>query len=458
MDLDRRRLLALSLATGTSALDPPAKPTGAPGTITSITALGVNAVYLGVEPDSPDDQTQALQRAIERACGAGVPLVLPPGVYRAAHLRLPAGTHLIGMPGLTRLILAEDGPLASAQDADYVTLSDLAFEGGDRSLPAHQGLLHLVRGRQIRIERCEVIAAGGHAIVLEEVEGKIASNTVVGARGAAIVSRDARGLVIAGNMIENAGNNGLMVWRSQSGDDGTLVIDNRIAAIEAKDGGSGQNGNAISVFEAANVIVRGNRIHSAAFSAIRGHGASNLQIVDNSCSDVGEVALYVEFGFQGAVIANNTVDGAAMGISVTNFDHGGRLAVVQGNLIRNVVAERPVGTTPDDIAGVGIAIEADTAVTGNVIEKAARIGISVGWGSSLRDVTVTSNIVRGARTGIAVSVVPGAGSALIANNLIADAPEGAIVGVAWKKPVTGDLTREGAARFAQLTVGANQVR
>jgi uncharacterized secreted repeat protein (TIGR03808 family) len=82
----------------------------------------------------------------------------------------------------------------------------------------------------------------------------------------------------------------------------------------------------------------------------------------------------------------------------------------------------------------------------------------VGWGQSLRDVTVTGNIIRAARMGIAVSVVRGAGSALIANNLIADTPLGAVVGVAWKQPVTKDLTRGGAERFAQLTIGGNQTR
>jgi putative cofactor-binding repeat protein len=48
---------------------------------------------------------------------------------------------------------------------------------------------------------------------------------------------------------------------------------------------------------------------------------------------LGEVALYAEFDFPGTVIANNIVDTAAMGISVTNFNEGGRLAVLQGNLI-----------------------------------------------------------------------------------------------------------------------------
>lgn len=337
------------------------RSTGASASMTSITALGVNAVYLGVQPGSPDDQTQVLLRAIERACGAGVPLVLAPGVYRAGHLELPTGSHLIGMPGATRVVAAEDGRLASTNDADYVTLSGL-IEGNGSSLPDREGLLRLRRGRRIRIERCEAMAAGGHAIVLEQVEGEIAGNVIVGPRGAAILSRDARGLVIVGNTIESAGNNGILIWGPHRADDGTLVADNRIEAINAKDGGSGQNVNAINIFHAGNVIVRGNRIRSAAFSAIRAHSASNLQIASNSW---GEVALHAEFGLEGAVIANNTVDGAAIGISITNFDHGGCLAVVQGNLVRNLMPKRPAGANPDDVAGVGIAVRADTAVTSN---------------------------------------------------------------------------------------------
>ena len=76
------------------------------------------------------------------------------------------------------------------------------------------------------------------------------------------------------------------------------------------------------------------------------------------------------------MIANNTVDGAALGIAVTNFNEGGRLAVVQGNLIRNLKSKRPAGTDPDDAAGVGIAVEADASVTGNVIENAPTAGIN----------------------------------------------------------------------------------
>ena len=269
--------------------------------------------------------------------------------------------------------------------------------------------MHLAHGRGLRIADCEIVASGRHGVMLEACEGEVTGTTVTGAEGAGIFSLDARGLKLAGNTIRGAGNNGILVWRSQAGDDGTLVVDNRIEDIAARAGGSGQNGNAINVFRAGNVIVRGNRIKGAAFSAVRGNAASNLQIVGNTCTGLGEVALYAEFGFEGALIANNVVDGAALGVAVTNFNEGGRLAVVQGNIIRNLVAFRAAGADPNDVAGVGIGVEADTAVTGNVVENAPTAGILLGWGRYLRDVSATGNVVRGCGVGIAVSVAAGAG-------------------------------------------------
>jgi hypothetical protein len=54
-------------------------------------------------------------------------------------------------------------------------------------------------------------------------------------------------------------------------------------------------------------------------------------------------------------------------------------------------------------------------------------------------------------------VVEGAGSATITDNVIADARDGAVVGMRWDKPATGDLTRGGAQAFAHLRIGGNQV-
>jgi hypothetical protein len=47
---------------------------------------------------------------------------------------------------------------------------------------------------------------------------------------------------------------------------------------------------------------------------------------------------------------------------------------------------------------------------------------------------------------------------VIADNMISGARLGAIVGMEWKKPVTGDLSESGAERYAQLSVVGNRVR
>jgi uncharacterized secreted repeat protein (TIGR03808 family) len=422
-----------------------------------LATLGVDATRLGVRAGGGAEQTNMLQSAIDQTAGARVPLVLGPGDYRVGALKLPAGAQLIGVRGATRLVLAGSASMISARGADNVTLAGLVFDGDGRPLPDRAALIHLAQGRGIRIADCEVRNSGGSGILLEAIEGSVSGNLVAKVAEVAIFSRDAQGLVIQGNIVREAGNGGILVHRWKKGDDGTLVIDNRIEDVASTRGGSGQYGNAINVFRAANVTVRGNRISRAAFSAVRGNAASNIQIVGNTAIDVGEVAIYSEFDFEGAVIANNAVDGAALGICVVNFNEGGRLAVVQGNLIRNLKTRRPVASGPDDMPGTGISVEADAAVTGNVIENAPNAGINVGWGSYMRDVSVVGNVVRSSRFGIAVSVASGAGNAIVTGNMIAGAAGGAIVGMDHAKAMTGDLSKE-PARYAHLQISGNRVR
>ncbi|MGE0563177.1 MAG: TIGR03808 family TAT-translocated repetitive protein [Pseudolabrys sp.] len=444
--MDRRQFLT---ATGILAVAAPAQ--AAPQALPP----GHDATRYGVRPGASDDQSRALQKAIDRVAAANAPLVLPSGTYRCADLKLPPGAVLAGVRGATKLVLSRPAPLLTANRADRISLTGLGLDGN--GIKSDTALVQLANGSNVHIADCEFSRAGGNALALETIAGDVVQCSFTDIGNVALFSRDSRGLTIARNAIKGCGNGGIYVWQSEKRPDNTIVADNRIEDVAARAGGSGQNGNAINVFRAANVIVRGNRIDKAAFSAVRGNAANNLQVHGNVCTSIGEVALYAEFDFEGAVIVGNSVDGAALGIAVTNFNQGGRLAAVHGNLIRNLVDKRPAGTDPGDSAGLGIGVEADTAVTGNTIENAPLAGIMVGWGKYQRDIAVSGNVIRNAGYGITVSVSAGAGQAAITGNMIAGARRGGIVGMDERRVATGDLA-SGKAGAANLTVTANRLR
>lgn len=445
MPINRRRLI-LSSTAGAVVLASPGD---------ALAGLGIDAAHLGVRPGAPDDQSVKLQRAIDHAARKRVPLMLAPGHYRASNLHLTSGAQIVGVRGATSLTFAGGPSLLSAEHAETITLSGLTLDGGDQPLPARRGLVHLSDVRGLRITDCSLPHAGGDAIHLLQCDGIISGNLITDAADSGLFSNDSRGLIITGNSIRSSGNGGIRIWQSEKRHDGSLIADNIIEDTKAVAGGNGPYGNAINIFRAADVIVHNNTIRRAAFTAIRGNSASNIQIIGNNCTALHEVAIYSEFSFEGAVIAANVIDGAALGVSVTNLDEGGHLAVVQGNIIRNLVMRSPQGGQSD---GIGIAAgAAETVVTGNVIENAPQIGIVAGFGPYLRNVNITSNVVRKTGIGIGVSVVHGAGPAMIANNLIADARRGAIIGMEWHKSVTGDLVQGGAERYPQLSIHGNQV-
>lgn len=124
---------------------------------------------------------------------------------------------------------------------------------------------------------------------------------------------------------------------------------------------------------------------------------------------------------------------------MTNFNEGGRLAVVQGNLIRNLFRREQES---QDKRGEGIGVEADAVVAGNTIENAPTVGIQIGWGPYMRDVAATGNVIRNARVGISITGAKAAGRCLIANNLISAAKEGAIREMQFGEMTGPDLIGE----------------
>src|SRR3982751_2937786 len=122
MHINRRDLIGASAA-GALAMAPDAAR-AAPAT----SALGRDATQYGVRPGSPDDQTRALQRAIDETARAQVPLALPPGVYRTGLLRLQNGTQLVGVRGATKLVFNGGSSMIQSDGANSIGLSGISFD------------------------------------------------------------------------------------------------------------------------------------------------------------------------------------------------------------------------------------------------------------------------------------------------------------------------------------------
>lgn len=428
MDNDRRMFVATAL--GTAAVLAAARAEAAPPT------RAIPASDLDLVPDTGNDVSARLQVAIDRAAERKVALALPSGRYLVSGVTLRTGSVLTGQRDAV-LAASKAGAVLAATGASDLMLSGFAIDGSMLGA-APDALLALSSCDHARLADLAIARTGGRGVLLENCSGNVDRCRISNA-DTAIHSIDATGLAITDNDISDCANNGILVWRTAGGEDGSVVARNRIARIAATAGGSGQNGNGVNVFRAGGVLVEGNRITDCAYSGVRANAASNVQVVANSCARSGEVALYAEFGFEGALIASNVVDGAASGIAVTNFNEGGRLAVVQGNLIRNLARRE---YEPQDKRGEGISVEADASVTGNTIENAATCGIVVGWGRYMRDCVVTGNLVRQSPLGILVSADAGAGACLVSGNMISGAKDGAIRAHDHGKPFGADLVRE----------------
>lgn len=458
--LNRRRFLTAAAGTGV------AMPMIAGGAVQAASLDGVmaaamrgsiDATELGVRPGALDDQSKAFTRMLQKGADRDMPLFLPPGIYIVSNINLPSRLRLTGVPGASRIVYGGDGHLLVAEDAELIELSGIIFDGANRWLRDEaQGLIDFRRTRHAAIDNCQIVGSGKSGIAFERVGGRVERTEITGAADAGIYSVDAMGLQIAGNTVSDCANGGILVHRWQSAADGTIVSGNRVSRIAARAGGTGQNGNGINVYRAGNVMITGNMISDCAFSALRANSASNVQMTNNTCLASGETAIYSEFSFEGAVINGNLVDGAANGISVVNFNEGGRLAVCSGNIVRNLSTKGPYEADPPGF-GVGISVEADCSATGNVVEDAPLYGMSIGWGEFMRNVVATGNVIRKAGTGIAITVVEGTGPAVISDNLIDDVRDGAIVGYRWTERATGDLAVDGAGAHGNLTIERNRV-
>lgn len=412
------------------------------------------ATDFGVMPEMADDQTQKLQEALLAAGDSGRPLMLPAGTIFAAGLEFP-GIVIEGAAGRTLLTGWQGGHVGKAFNASGLVIRNVGFQHGESETLDQPALLLIDSCETVRLERCSFRGGPNSGLGIGSSSVTVTDCDFTGHGDAAIHSLDSLGLVITGNRISDCGNAGIRIWRSESGSDGSIVTGNRIEKIDWRGGGNGQNGNGINIFRADEVIIADNRIADCAFSAVRLNTTNNTSVTGNVCLRSGEVAIFSEFAFTGSVIANNIVDVAATGISITNLDSGGQLAVCSGNIVRNIT---PASAVNPDTNPVGIVAEAETAITGNTVQNVpGGVGIAAGFGPFLRNVLIADNVISGASLGIGVSVVEDAGAVHIADNIISGPFDYAAVGLRWTDIAETDLFAN-AGLYPNVTVADNVVR
>lgn len=410
-----------------------------------------NANQSGLRPGAANDQSKLLQKILNDASKSDKPVFLPPGNYFVSNIVLPSRTRLIGVPGASRLIYSGGGHFVMSENGSHIELTGLVLDGANRNLQSYAGAaLRVINAAHLVIENCEISGSLSVGVQIDRSRGRIERCIISGAAGeCGLYGIENKGLLISNNQVRDCANGGILVHRWVAGEDGTIISNNRVERIGAANGGTGQWGNGINVYKADSVMITNNHVKECAFSAIRSNSGNNVQITGNQCLRSGEAAIYSEFEFNGAVITNNVVDGGCRGISIANFDRNGRMAICSNNLIRNIHDTAPYEDN-DHLFGEGISAEAETTITGNVIENTAQFGIMLGWGDYLRNVIVTSNVIRSTKTGIYVTVVEGTGPALISQNFFSDIQTGSIIGYQWKEPVTNDLIDGGEIPNLQI--------
>lgn len=421
-----------------------------------------------------------LQAAVNAAIAAGKSLYIAPGTYDVTNIGIGDPLRIFGTPG--KVILR---PASGAAYALYVgaftdvVIEGIVFDGAGRTLVADAGLatrsiLAVKRARaagsRIRITNCtfrnsphaglQIYAVSAHVSNCR-FEGLVDGVFVRDGDGVHIVDNDFVGN--AGNAIyvdrENAGTNGVLT----PGFDGTVISGNRIDTVTQSDPSStGWEGNGVLLLKTSGVHVTDNVIKGCALSAVRANCCTDTVITGNSCQVIGETAIYMEAILSGitsvapghgAVVTGNLVDDAATGITLANFNFGGRLGVVHGNLLRNLVVKTVAAGTANQYStgGTGVIVEGDVNVNGNVVESAARIGVVLGTNDFTDDLLCTDNLIRNSPIGIGFADTSPTGGRdaqiYIASNMVAhytnDASHGAIVPVSYAD-ATGYVRATGA--------------
>ena len=270
------------------------------------------APVAGLRPNASEDQTAALAAALTAATRAGRALHLGPGRYRVGGLALPAGARLTGEGDATVLVQAGDAPLplGGRRGCRHGSGPGAARQPGTTNPATPLAAFTDVR----RLALCELSVAdarnGAAPRALRRPCG--AQRDRERRRRGVQPRRD--GLQILANDIDGCANNGIQVWRSRSGEDGS-------SSPPTASRGSGPRARAAPVRTAtASTFPRRRRARSdnasptAPSAPCAATPAPTSRSSATRAANLGEVRSTSSSASNGCVVANNLVDRASVGI------------------------------------------------------------------------------------------------------------------------------------------------
>jgi uncharacterized secreted repeat protein (TIGR03808 family) len=426
-----------------------------------------------------------LQTVFDYARSQNRPLFFQPGVYDSPTTTvLPSngsGRPLFvrAMPGSVALRFNGTNTFLRIEGQNQVHFDGITFDGQNRALSDYvSGRPALIaiasNAQEISFENCQVLNSPGIGAYVASSSGAVFRACYFGNHSVGIWSENAQ-IKALNNTIAGMQNNGIAIWRDTITGDSSTITGNFINGIDTVAGGTGQNGNGISVFRAVGVSITDNKIFSTKFSAIRCNGGGLHNVSNNNIYNTREAAIFIEapgagIDLTGCIVSNNSLDTVGGGILVANsgqFSDGvSRSVIVEGNRISNVM-DNPIpdpGYYPPSTIGNAIVVEQDCVVSGNLIDGAARVGIQAGINTAARALVVTGNLVRNAPIGIGVSneAVANTGrTVVVSGNIVNGASLGGIVptvftGTTINRVGTSDYANDLATAVGSVTFGHNR--
>lgn len=380
-----------------------------------------------------------LQSAINNARSSAKPLQLLAGIYTTSQISVDTASgsgnplELFAEQGTATVRLTGAAAyLLNVNNVHDVVIRDINFDGNNQIING-SGVAGLIRfdgpnATDFVISGCNVSNSTKAGIVaVSQARGRITDNRIGNCLNG-IYTVDCQ-VLIKDNSLSTMNDNGILVWNSSLGGNGSLVANNTINWVGNTSGGTGQYGNGILVYRAGNVKISENTIFNTKYSAIRLNAASNCHVVNNYCWNLREAAIFIEApgageNLGGGIISGNNIHTAGLGIAVANSGLYGdgitdRCVVSNNNLynmIDNIIDDP--GIPASHTTGRGITVENNSIVTNNVIENTAGAAIGLGVNDAAKSIMATGNLINDCPMGIGYSANGSSSSILVSSNII----------------------------------------